>query len=363
MKKLFVLAITVCLLLTATLGGCSCNPEVALSFTNAFYGDGNVSNVSNNYTEELIYDVTYINNHKDYPTIVKDNSINSAITVNEETYTNGSYTSTLKLSPNGYPTDLPASTVALKLNSNDGVPMPVFVLETVFKITVDYKTDGQSQPYNDFIKNTVYFCLSENSFAPIYVKTESEETRVSIANNKANLTRTRSEYTTVYQTSKHKITTEITSLEDGSVLYKKTKTYAGTAKTSIDNAQLFFILRNKTTKVDGTVNLPVVSPAYGDKKELIFKHKKNSQFPVTVTYNGIEVSDTLPVRNLTYAINSNKTSGATQYLVYQTGKSTNNLIDRNTSLLVEYVEPLIAYGTMSCLGGLKFTIKSINQTF
>ncbi|MBQ9756528.1 MAG: hypothetical protein IJV99_02910 [Clostridia bacterium] len=366
MKKIITIIIATLLLLT-TLGGCSCNNAVALTFTNAFYGEGTITddNISSSFSERLEYDVNYINDKKNYPALVRDSAVDKVLTIDQNTYTDGKYTTDLSVKP--YPNDYPESAVAKKLNTDEnGVPYKVFCLTTRFEIKVKYNLKNDDNVYTDYIDTEVYFCLSENSYAPIYAKTSSEETRLTITDNGASIMRTRSTTETVYQISKYKIKTvitEATGAAEEKVIYSKTKTHSNVAKTAVDNTQLFFVLRNKSTKKESASSIPVVSPAYGAKKDLSISHKSNSQITVNIDYNGTVVNEKIPVRNLTFSLSSTNTSGKAQHLTYQTGVSENNGINRNTALLVEYVEPLIAYGSMNSLGALKFTLAKVTQTY
>ncbi len=359
MKKFFTLLIALILLCTATLTGCSCNPEVALTFNNSFYGEGmKDTDVSSVFSETLNYTVSYFGKDSTYP-IVKDASFPKAITIDENTYTNGSYRTTLKNEPMGYPDNLPASTVASKLN--DG--QDVFKLETEFRITVNYKINGVHAPNEDYIKNTVYFCYSLNSFAPIYVHTQSEQTLLYFSGNNAIAQKITSDYKTVYQTKSYTIFSEITTYPDNTPeTTKSKKTCSNTAKTAVDNTQLFFILRNFSTKKESASTLPVITPSYGNKKNLSIKHEKNSTKKIGFNYNSATIVDEeLPVKILSFAVSSNTASGRKQYCMYQTGKTTT--VDRNTSMMVEYAEPLVALGSMTCLGGLKFSLTSVSQNY
>ena len=267
----------------------------------------------------------------------------------------------------GYPSDLPESKVASKLNAGNDV----FLLTTDFNITVDYSEDG-SNPIDNYIKNTVYFCYSLNSFAPIYVKTETKQTLLYVSGEKAVFETFEGTYTTVYQTGSYRISSEIITLDkDGQPksTQKKSKSYSYTAKTVVDNSQFFFILRNLSTSNEESTSLPVVSPSYGTKQTLSIKHEKGGTKLVNFKYNGVDPSanETIPVKHLSYAVSSTKASGRKQYCVYQTGKSTVNsasgIVNRNTAMLVEYAEPLVALGSMNCLGGLKFTLTSVQNNY
>ena len=80
-------------------------------------------------------------------------------------------------------------------------------------------------------------------------------------------------------------------------------------------------------------------------------------------YNGNapQTNETLPVKTLGFAMSSTKASGQTQYLVYQTDKSSaeNPTVDTNRALLVEYVFPLPVYGSMTILGAMKCTLAEV----
>ena len=353
MRKFIITLLSLILILAVPLSGCSCNPTTPISFSSAFYGAEGVPSMP--YKETLTYDVKYVNDQENYPSLTKTSLIDNAL---KNISFNGTFVSTFQLS--NYPETLPDSDIL----GEDGVQaknLPVYLLQTTFTVSASYtlKDDTVKTFDNDTITTETYFLPAGHSFAPIYSFTQANIHLAYVSGSQAEFANVEYKYTTVYQHDELYLKKELTS-ESDTVIEEETCGY--TFKTAIDNAQLLFALRNFATNSEQESTLSVLAPAYnGSSKNLRIAQSATLNENFSFAYNGVganaEKNEKLPVRKLDFCINSNENSGLAQYLVIQNGASTENTVP-NKALLVKYAEPLVAYGSMSCMGALEYTLTS-----
>lgn len=350
MKKRLIALICAAIAVVPCFCGCSCSSMDALSFINAFNGgtDSTTSSApSVGYSETLVYDVQYVDKDEN-GYFEKDESLKDLLSIEES---NGTYTSVLEVI-SSVPKDVVKSDIDC---SNDTA---FYKLTTDLTIEAKYVSGGKEYNHEDYVRSTVYFRSCSFSFAPLYSKTESCYTMVYSNGKEAptiNLATFFSEIS--YNKEEYSVTTAGKSFNHGEEQpalsdAAQTKSYKYQSRRVIDNAQLLFILRNAAIAEGSSINLPVVSAGYGEYKNLTVKNSSNTQR--TVTINGKE--DKMPVSNVSYSINENNASGATQTVAVQNAATENNAYK---ALLVLYTEPLIVQNSATKIGTLEYTVKEV----
>ncbi len=346
MKKFIITLLSLLLILTVPLGGCGgsgssgcagcSNNKSPLSFTKAFYnGEGEPSI---GYTETAIYKVTFNDNYNE--DFKKSEAIKSSVL--DYSFSDGEYKTVLEVKPNSSLTELPES-VSGFITSNS-----IYKLTTTFSISVDYTLKGQPQPtVTDFINRTVYFYTQNNSYTPIYSKTESKYTIVDFRENSASLQTEESENEIIYKKSSYKV-------NGSSVSYQP--------KTVIDNAELLFAMRNINISSGKSFYLPVVEASYKTDKTLLVTNQSENTGTFSFDYNGATYSEEkIKVKNLKYSLDESKTSGKNQYVTIQKSESESGNIP-SMALMLKYVSPLMTYGTFANMGALVYTLNSVTVT-
>ena len=356
MKKIFIPLVCLALAFVTFASGCGCSGASPLTFTNGFYSSSTNANVPNTYSETLVYKVSYINNDQNYPSLTMPSDLAKKVTPNYV----GTYTTTLRK----VPYTGPQSDIYGQDKVYNGL---VYRLTSSLNILATYNVEGEDQPriYNDYINTSVYFCPQTLSFAPIYATSTGSMTLVNENGAKITTQTQRFEYTTLYNQNTYLLSKVVSAEQDGEFkeVINSSLTYPYVFKTIIDNTQFLFSLRNAQTTLNSSITLPVISPAYGVHKLLSVQHKAEHNEELSkglldaFTYNGntLSADEKMPVKKMVYAISSLETSGRTQYVTMQTKESTKGTVP-NKALMTEYVEPLFAYGSMSTLGGLKYTL-------
>ena len=354
MRKFLITVTTFILATTLILSGCSCTKKSPLSFTNYFSGGGAATDVDIGYKEVLEYDVSYVDKYQENgASIVKDSLIDNAFSFE---YTDGKYKSELTVEA-FYPENLPKSNI---LKANGGTyDKNLYHLTTELSIKVTYtpKNGGESKTCEDSVKSEVYFTDYGFSYAPIYSKTEAKYSIVYFDGTKVAVDEVSYNYKTTYNTEIYTIE-KFAYNENGEQVENEKKEYEYTFKTVVDNTQLLFLARNVDVAKDAQFSMPTVTPQYGDAMTLALKNFDEITTKVNFNYDGDEIKEEdMSVKCLSFAIDSQKNSGTPQYLKIQKAKS--NKVSYN-ALLIEYAEPLVTYGSSSCMGALKYTLKSVS---
>lgn len=359
MKKRIIALIIAAASVFSLLGGCA-SGRSPLTFNNAFHGGGDTGSRDADpkvgYEETLVYDV--FANASDYQ-YKKDSTLTDDIIKYEIT---GSYTVTLKVL-----SDLDEETktkFTTDITKPDGAA--VYSLKTELKLTAKYSGKAEFT-HDDKITSETYFYPFTESFMPLYSKTDSEYVNVSAGNGSAALSVIKSFSEIIYRSSSYTVNSRaIQYPSDGEArdlaeTELKTSEHKYSSKTVIDNAQLFFALRNVKVDVDGTYTLPVVSSAYGDPTDLAVKNLQEFDDDAAFSYKGTDYSGKVKVKELAYYVNSQNTTGSRQFVYIQKAavKDGDNTVVENRALPVKMVFPMIAYGSFSRLGSLVYKLTSV----
>lgn len=351
MKKFLMTVLSVCLALVLTVvSGCSCagcNGATLLEFNNYFLGESVTGDATVGYTETLTYKVKSADNYKT-TNLEKSSEIKDDVALYSY---EGTYTVTLSV--------INAVSLPAEITTNiDLEGKTVYHLISDLQIASTYTVNGdyaegyQNETtengnvlYNDYVKSEVYFLGSGYSFAPIWSTTEQSYSYL-LLGSKANVEVTKSKNTIAYNKGSYKIQ----KYENDEVVDSSNHGYD--YRSLIDNAQLLFAIRNTDIKKDGSYSAPTVSSAFGSAKTILIKNK--SETTETVVINGS--SKSVPVKNLTYAVNSQYNTGASHHVLLQ--KSATNDLDFH-SYVIEYAAPLVAYGSFASMGAMVYTLESI----
>ncbi len=340
-KLISMLALTLSFVFFAGSGCASSNP---LAFNNDFNGGGGSSAEPSNLIERLEYSVEYTDNYLD--SIIKSDTITDELV--KFKFENGSFVQELKV--DGFIDQ--NITTDIEVQSNR-----IYHLTTTFNIDFlcDVGDGNGFKTFNDQIVSTVHFLSASNSFAPIYSTTSLKQTFLFLPTTegeKAQAEQVTYQITTTYSKDEYVM---VTTSESSS----QEKVYDNSFKKCIDNAQLLFAVRNLGISEEANYMLPTVSTAYGEAKTLKINYAESSVMntPENLSYNENTVSaQTIPVKNYNFLLNSEKNTGAMQFLKIQK-QAVEGLPFK--SLVLEYAETLPAYGTFSSLGALVYTLKSV----
>ncbi len=346
-KRLISIICALCLTIPA-LSGCGCSSLSTLTFNSAFCEGGALPLPG--YTETLIYNVDYVNSSEYFS---KDSEIpDDQLTMK---FTDGKYVSKLEVlgaKPSNVATDIEIS-----------ADYSIYKLETELSVKVKYTTANGNFERTDKINSLCYFYSA--ALAPLYSKTTSSYTSVYNTNDGITLKVTDVESEISYNATEYTVKQNYgihdfeQASKDGSAILENGnptgKTYDYESRTVIDNAELFFALRNVVIAEESTSYLPVVSAVYGEYKTLAVNNSSQNEQSVTVKINGEQKTETIKVNNLYYSVSSKNESGASQKLVIQASGST----IPNLSLPVLYAEPLIIQNSSYKLGTLLYTLSEV----
>lgn len=348
MKKLLLKMVTFALAITLTFSVAGCNNINYLSFNSNFSGNTAGTGDSAGVSEVLKYSVNLVDNYNEQ--IKKDKTLTDDVVKYE--FTNGKYVQTLSILP-FLPDEIKAIT------DIEGVGN-IYRLKTEFSIDVLYTFNDNSEPYahTDTIYTDCYFLAAGQSFAPLWsnVKVDNTYLSISMTSNRAITVSGIYEYTTEYKQKSYIV--KSTSIEDDKET-KSEKTYEYNYKTTIDNAQLLFAMRNLNVEEKANVIIPVVSPSYGTAKSLQISYTDSSTYRKTISYNdgsNTTSASEIPVKNFNFMISATENTGALHYMKYQKD-SVEGLPFR--SLLVEYAAPVISFSSYSCLGAMVYQLDSV----
>lgn len=331
MKKTRYLASALALFCAFAFTGCSCSQQTALSFSAEAFG-GNAE-PRTGYEEVCEYSVEY-----KADSVLNPRSASLSSDVFDLEYSDGIFTTELKvISPSSIP-DYAKSDILDVVTSEENV----YSYKTDFSINVSYTVNGEKleTPYNEKITTVSYFCSMKKSYAPIYSATTAKYTTIVAYDSNVQINNFEAEYSISYSQKEYvvKKTTGNTN---------STKSYDYIYKTAADNAQLLFLLRNKSIDVDGNATLPVIAPAYGEQTVLYLANKSKETADYRVNDNVTPIS----FDNVYFSVNDVYTSGISQRVAIGTYEG--------KKLLIEYEEPLTTYGGMLALGALKYTLKTV----
>ena len=345
MKYKFLALFIGVLLALCTLSGCSCASITILTFSKDYLGGYN--GIVTSYQETLTYQVTYAND------VIKPlSTFESGIL---PTYNGELVTTLIKLSSRQEVKDICDSDLLEKEQAD------IYKFTTQLNLTVthncfkqenpqDVKIDGVNGTREDSIVSEVYFFSQDASFAPIYSKTTASYTLFNL--NPTNPRYAVEEYTgetTYYVNRAEKI-----FIQDKTSTTSTNYTY----KAVIDNAQLLFAVRNLNFGTETALALPTMSYQYPSTTNLAFR------FNDTSTKDGLSISckgnnhTSAKVKDISFNINSQNTSGAKQYFKVQL-KDENSTLPYN-SLLIQYDQPLHDYHSNQAYGGLQYKLTSVD---
>ncbi len=352
MKRIFtaLLSVSLALMFLLTSG---CSSAILLTFNNAF-NDGKEPHAE--YWEKLTYTVTS-GEYKDLtrstiiPKDVADFTINGTLTITFNTThpDANDIPDEVKQTDINFSGKLYRLTTKLFLNSNYTING---------KINGDVINSGdESGHLTDEINSEVIFLTSENSFAPIYSSVKQSYNVMFASNENQKLTvnvdRIESEHKISYGKDKYTVVST-TKTEDGDKTTSSTCDYD--FRSLIDNTQLLFALRNLSLEKDNSTSILTVAPAYKNATPLLIKNNEETSQTVKVNVNGKEVNENLSIKNLSFNVNDSKNTGVPQYVSIQKAKSDNIPFK---SLMVEYAEPLVCYGSIVSMGALIYKLSSI----
>lgn len=323
--------------------GCSCAGETLLSFSNAFSDE---KSIQPGYKQILTYKIDYQE---------KNEYFEKSSTLTDEflsvSYGEGKYVQTIEVL-SALPTlpDDRVSDISEKLSGKS-----VFRLTTEFTMPVSYTLNGTTQEKVDYIKSQVYFCPQELSFAPIFSKTESVNTFFVFGSKNANAVSTEINYDILYNLNSYQLngTSKQTSGEHVSETpINKTVDY--TFRTLIDNAQLMFLVRNNVLSSGSQALIKTVAFNYEEPKDLVFTNSSTNDLPVNYDYDGTQVTSQTLSR-YEFCLNESNQAGMNQYYLLQEKIEGSDF----NSLMVRYIEPIIEFNSLSCLGSLVYELTSV----
>lgn len=358
MRKFFISFTCVLLSAVTCFAGCSCALDADLVFNSDFLGKK--TEVSSNYYEQMTYTVKYNESYGDYS---KNESLNNG--QSSFSFGEGSYVSTLETFPSLDIALNSKNCSDVETDIDEIIPsnaQTVFCLTTEFKMPVTYidccfpddLENLSTREFSDTIESKVFFCSSSLSFAPIYSKVTYDYTTFSNYGEIALIGNVKATREIFYNQSNYKVKEDIAGT-------KQENTYEYTFRTAIDNAQLLFALRNFEVEEEKATLLKVVSPSYGEAKDLLIQTSKSSQKNITgLSINENSYTTDVSVKNISFNLYGDSNTGMKQDVVIQKApaESDNEGLPYR-ALLVSYVSPLIAYGTMLPMGVLEYTLTSV----
>lgn len=232
-----------------------------------------------------------------------------------------------------------------------------YLLTTDLNVTATYKfSDKEPTVYNDSMQTKIIFASVKDSLAPIYSYTKSQYTLIGLTDELA-VSTFDDEYTVNYQKDKYTVT-KIKNIDGTPVT--SVKEYNYTAKTLIDNNQLFFALRNLSLSEESSTSLPTVSIAYGEKKSLLIKKDKSTTYNLNgIIYNDTSFTDeTVSIAKYTYYVNQTNATGSQQNVYIQTTDSNKGNL-KNKAYIFKIESPIYEYAGNRSIGTLNYTLTNI----
>ena len=346
-KRPIAFFIAVLAAFSAILSGCSCSGDSTLSF-----------NSINATAETLSYTVKQVD---DYGSIKKSAELDKYFTVE---YSVGTYTTTLEETSKSDEEIKNSDILEIKDAKGDALIANVYKLTTDFEIDLTVTVNGQ-EPYlhKEKITTKTYIASHGASLAPLYAKEDAEYTIISVGSDKAEIAIVKSESETFYNKDEYRTVktykdfkTDETVNLDGVEAQETTTKY--TFRSAIDNAELLFAIRGLKIEEKASETIQAVSSGYEAPQPIKITNTALAEKQFTLkNYNGAEnVTETIKYASLSFALDKTNASGTPQYASVQTEEKGNI---KNTCLLLEYVKPLITYGTFMSMGALEFTLNSV----
>lgn len=371
MKKLLI---SILLVFAFVLGGCTgcmgCDTSTTLSFSDAWI-KGNEQRIG--LTETVSYTVTLDKN-----LIVGDMSFKEQVDDEKIDYlfTNGKYVvetkivdaSNVKTMVNE---DFNSDVLDSIVNSTDqNIDKRVLIISSRFNIDFTFKTNEmtESKTNNDTIESTVVVLRNGDLFSPIFSKTESKQTLVSvgkkvIVEQQHSLDKTVYNKKSVESNVSYFATAQKDGVNVGDLLKQDVKKAKCTYKSVIDNNALLFSLRSVSLD-DKTATIPVYTYVYGKTQNLTV-----SQGTAQADIFSINQGADAEIQLTAYQISLNTTTGCAtgtntgrpQLVFLNTAQETPPAsLGSNRTLIMKYVQPLIEYSGYASLGALVYKLDSVS---
>lgn len=346
-KRPIAFFIAVLAAFSAILSGCSCSGDNTLSF-----------NSINATAETLSYTVKQVD---DYGSVKKSAELDKYFTFE---YSVGTYTTTLEETSKSDEEIKNSDILEIKDAKGDALIANVYKLTTDFEIDLTVTINGQ-EPYlhKEKITTKTYIASHGASLAPLYAKEDAEYTIISVGSDKAEIAIVKSVSETFYNKDEYRTVktykdfkTDETVNLDGVEAQETTTKY--TFRSAIDNAELLFAIRGLKIEEKASETIQAVSSGYEAPQPIKITNTALAEKQFTLkNYNGAEnVTETIKYSSLSFSLDKTNASGTPQYASVQT-EAAGNI--KNTCLLLEYVKPLITYGTFMSMGALVFTLDSV----
>ena len=357
MKKLLILVVSLILVCSAMLGGCSCSSATPLSLQELHYDASGNSTPPVGYSQTLTYQVDYA---EKYGTAYqKDSGITDqliAFDFNGIYVTEFGVYSSLSQVKDFFTGNVYDSNLRTQLDADNSL---IYLLKTRLDITATYDIPNQEQKVEqDYIQSIICFTPARTSFTPIYSETIAKNSFIGLAGATPVITTVESKQTIIYNQEEYVIKSQYNSQPE------VTRSYEYDRGTLIDNAQLLFVMANLGLATNEEYQLPGVSSQYGEAKILsilndgIGTNDQEALHENGLTVNGENYSEqAIKVKRYTYRLSDVKTTGIQQY-VYVTNGSCGNL--GNREIMYKYIEPLSSIGTIKPLGVLEYTLIQAN---
>ena len=345
MKKRLIAFIAVAIsAVSAVFSGCSCTGNDPLSF------DFELPKA-----ETLSYKVEHV---VDYNESTKKNAeLDNYFTFN---YQVGTYKSVLKAADKSevpYKSDI----LDIKEPNGEALVKTVYSLTTEFEIGLTVTIDESEKEYTERITTVAYIASFGISFAPLYAEENAEYTNIALG-EKTSVSVLKSETKTFYdkeeyhtvKRAKYFAADETVTL-DGVDAEETTTKYA--FRSAIDNAEFLFAVRSLKIDEKAAKSINVVSSGFSAPQPVKITNTAASENDFSFNYNGNTVTEKIKYASLSYSLDKTNASGIPQYASVQT-ESAGQV--KNTCLLLEYVKPLITYGSnFMSMGALKFTLTTV----
>ena len=344
-KRPIAFFIAVLAAFSAILSGCSCSGDSTLSF-----------NSINATAETLSYTVKQVD---DYGSIKKSAELDKYFTFE---YSVGTYTTTLEETSKSDEEIKNSDILEIKDAKGDALIANVYKLTTDFEIDLTVTVNGQ-EPYlhKEKITTKTYIASHGASLAPLYAKEDAEYAIISVGSDKAEIAIVKSVSETFYNKDEYRTVktykdfkTDKTVNLDGVEAQETTTKY--TFRSAIDNAELLFAIRGLKIEEKASETIQAVSSGYEAPQPLKITNTAIAEKQFTLNYNGENHTETIKYSSLSFSLDKTNASGTPQYASVQTEEKGNI---KNTCLLLEYVKPLITYGTFMSMGALEFTLNSV----
>lgn len=349
-KRPIAFFIAVLAAFSAILSGCSCSGDSTLSF-----------NSINATAETLSYTVKQVD---DYGSVKKSAELDKYFTFE---YSVGNYTTKLEEANKSDDEIKNSDILEIKDAKGDALIDSVYKLTTDFEIGLTITINGQ-EPYlhKEKITTKTYIASHGASLAPLYAKEDAEYTIISVGSDKAEIAIVKSVSETFYNKDEYRTVKKAKSFAtdaapetitlEGADAQETTTDY--TFRSAIDNAELLFAIRGLKIEEKASETIQAVSSGYEAPQPIKITNTALAEKQFTLkNYNGAEnVTETIKYSSLSFSLDKTNASGTPQYASVQT-EAAGNI--KNTCLLLEYVKPLITYGTFMSMGALEFTLNSV----